>query len=219
MKIPTRLLIVTSSAALLVLLYQRQQSDPVFASTSPASAVSPAVASATTGSASNQSPVPAPNAREALPANQAAAVPAPTALPAVPDNIKDLNQMADGPFPLPARMAVLSKLMMDAPPDLAKAAAVRSVFVVRNADYASQLQPLLVAGEMKREALDVLSLNLYDRPLEIQLPALAAIRDRAGHPLHAMASDALVFHLKDKGHASGETLAQNVRAYLTPPAP
>ena len=137
----------------------------------------------------------------------------------MPQNTRELNQLADGPLPLSSKMEVLAKLMMTGPPEQAKAAAVRSVFIVKNADYTSHLQPLLVAGDVKREALEVLSLNLYDRPLEIQLPTLAAMRGRTGHPLEPMAADALVFHLKKKGNTTGGTLDQNIKDYLTPPSP
>ena len=78
----------------------------------------------------------------------------------MPQNTRELNQLADGPLPLSSKMEVLAKLMMTGPPEQAKAAAVRSVFIVKNADYTSHLQPLLVAGDVKREALEVLSLNL-----------------------------------------------------------
>ena len=64
--------------------------------------------------------------------------------------------------------------------------------------------------------MEVLSLNLYDRPLDVLLPIWAAIRERPGHPLHSAAADGLEFHLKEKVAASGPQLAQVIEEYLTP---
>jgi hypothetical protein len=128
----------------------------------------------------------------------------------------EFNAFADSPKPLAEKMAVFSRRMREAPPQQAKAAAVRAVFLVKNADFTSQLQPLVVAGDVKPEALEVLSLNLYDRPLDLLLPVWAVIRDRPGHPLHEAAADGLEFHLKDKAAASGPQLAQVIKEYLSP---
>lgn len=217
MKQSVHVLFATAAIAFLVLLCVREQPRPVApAPESGLVSALPIPPAAAAGPPVNQSLAPNPAPAEA----KAIATPPPgPELPPIPRTTKELNQLADSALPLSTRMAVLAKLMMEAPPEQAKAAAIRSVFIVRNVDYTSQLQPLLVAGEVKPEALEVLSLNLYDRPLEMQLPALAAIRDRAGHPLREMATDALVFHLKDKGNASGEALARGVKDYLSPPPP
>lgn len=211
MKLPFRLLLTAAFAASLVLLITWKPSKPVATSDSAAAAAPPGILPAADSSHPSISQPPA--APSTLPP-----VGSP-ALTQVPRTIQELNQLADSPLPLPDRIAILTKVMKEAPPEQAKAAAVRSVFVVKNTDYNTYLEPLLLSGEVKPEALEVLSLNLYDRPLEVQLPLLAAIRSRTGHPLREMATDALKFHLKDGANANGEALAQVVKDYLRQPNP
>jgi hypothetical protein len=134
----------------------------------------------------------------------------------MPRTTSELNAFADSPRPVADKMSVFARMMREAPPEQAKAAAVRAIFIVKNSDFTAQLQPLIVAGDVKPEALEVLGLNLYDRPLDLLLPAWALIRDRPGHPLHDAAADGLEFHLRDKAAASGTQLTQVIKEYLTP---
>ncbi|HEX2746401.1 MAG TPA: hypothetical protein VHM91_00270, partial [Verrucomicrobiales bacterium] len=144
--------------------------------------------------------------------------PAPPAGIVIPRTNSELNTFADSPRPLGEKISVLYKMMRDGPPEQAKAAAIRAIFIVKNADFVSQLRPLIVAGEVKPEALEVLSLNLYDRPLDLLLPTWALIRDRPGHPLHEAAADGLAFHLKEKAGLGSSQLAQVIQEYLKVPA-
>lgn len=219
MQTPLRLLLVAACAAILIWVYTKARPAPVASIPYVAAKAVSSTTSTVSIAPSDQSPALQRTPPSSQPAHSGALSATATNLPPAPKNNKELNELADGPLPLSTKMAVLGDLMRKAPPEQAKAAAVRSVFIVRNADYVTQLQPLLVSGEIKREALEVLSLNLYDRPLEIQLPALAAMRNRVGHPLEQVVADALVFHLKDKGTATGDSLAQNIKDYLTPPSP
>lgn len=137
----------------------------------------------------------------------------------LPRTIPELNAFTDGPQSLEEKMSVFTRMMREAPPGQAKAAAVRAVFVVKNADFVTRLQPLILAGDLKPEAMEVLGLNLYDRPLDVLLPVWAAIRTRPEHPLYNAAVDGLEFHLKEKAAASGPQLAQVIKEYLNPPRP
>ena len=153
----------------------------------------------------------------AEPAAPASSLPsAPPAGIVIPRTNSELNAFADSPRPLGEKISVLYKMMQESPPEQAKAAAIRAIFVVKNADFVSQLRPLIVAGNVKPEALEVLSLNLYDRPLDLLLPAWALIRDRPNHPLHEAAVDGLAFHLKEKAGLGSSQLAQVIQEYLHP---
>ncbi len=160
----------------------------------------------------------APGGATTLPGETASTVASPPARPAAdqpsPRTIKDLNTFADSPKPLADKMVVLTRMMREDTPDRAKAAAVRAVYLVKNGDFKEHLLPLILAGDLKQEAMDVLGLNLYDRPLDVLLPSWALIRDRPGHPLQAAAADGLEFHLKEK--AAGGDLTQVIRDYLKP---
>ncbi|HWB03397.1 MAG TPA: hypothetical protein VG796_10255 [Verrucomicrobiales bacterium] len=145
-------------------------------------------------------------------------VPAPATVPnlPLPRTTSELNAFTDGPQSLEEKMSVFTRMMREAPPEQAKAAAVRAVFVVKNADFAARLQPLILAADLKPEAMEVLGLNLYDRPLDVLLPVWAAIRTRPEHPLYHAAVDGLEFHLKEKATASGPQLARVIKEYLHP---
>ena len=112
-------------------------------------------------------------------------------------------------------MRVFTEMMQNGTPDQAKTAAVRAIFVVKNKDYATQLQPIVLQGKVKPEALEVLALNLYERPLDVLLPAWAQILEQPNHPLAAAAADGLEFHLKEKATARGPALAQAIKECLT----
>ena len=130
----------------------------------------------------------------------------------------ELNQLADGPLDLRGKMKVLGSMMREATGAEAAAAAQRAIFVVKNADYREHLQPLLLEGNLKPEALEVLGLNAYDRPLDILLPLWAEIRQRPGHPLQAAAADGLEFHLGEMAGKEGDGLAEAIRGKLQPDA-
>ncbi len=142
--------------------------------------------------------------------------PPPSPLPAT---TQALNELADSAEPLDRKMEALTTVMTSGSSDMARAAAVRSLYLVRNSDFTARLQPLILAGKIKPEAMEVLSLNLYDRPLDQFLPTLAMILDRPAHPLREMAADGLAFHLKNKAAATGPALALAVQQYLTTPTP
>ena len=125
--------------------------------------------------------------------------------------------MADGPLPLPDKIQRLAAMMRDGSPADARAAAVRAVFIVKNPDFTAHLQPLLLDSAIRREAMDVLALNAYDRPLEVLLPLWAAIAERPEHPLHDAARDGLAFHLGPAAEATGPALADAIRRRLGPP--
>lgn len=128
----------------------------------------------------------------------------------------ELNQLADGPLDLRGKMKVLGSMMREASGAEAAAAAQRAIFVVKNADYREHLQPLLLEGNVKPEALEVLGLNAYDRPLDILLPLWAEIRQRSGHPLQAAAADGLEFHLGEMAGKEADGLAEAIRGKLQP---
>ena len=128
----------------------------------------------------------------------------------------ELNQLADGPLDLRGKMKVLGAMMREASGADAAAAAQRAIFIVKNADYREHLQPLLLEGNVKPEALEVLGLNAYDRPLDILLPLWAEIRQRGGHPLQAAAADGLEFHLGEMSTKEGDGLAEAIRGKLQP---
>lgn len=134
----------------------------------------------------------------------------------LPKTAAELNALADGPLPLVSKMEVLSRLMHQGAPAEAKAAAVRSVFIVKNAQYKEALLPLLLDSTLKPEAMIVLGMNLHERPLEVLLPSWIALRDQPNHPLHEEAMDAVRFHLKDKADLTGSALADAVKECLTP---
>jgi hypothetical protein len=113
-------------------------------------------------------------------------------------------------------MKVLGAMMREASGADAAAAAQRAIFIVKNADYREHLQPLLLEGNVKPEALEVLGLNAYDRPLDILLPLWAEIRQRGGHPLQAAAADGLEFHLGEMSTKEGDGLAEAIRGKLQP---
>lgn len=136
-------------------------------------------------------------------------------MPAIPRNTGELNTFADGPLPLPDKMRVFAELMQNGTPEQAQASAMRAIFVVKNQDFAAHLQPLIVQGKVKPEAMDVMALNLYDRPLHLLLPAWAQILEQPHHPLAAAAADGLEFHLKEKAAARGPALAQAIRECLS----
>lgn len=141
-------------------------------------------------------------------------------LTTVPKTVAELNEFADGDLPLPEKMEVLGKLMKEASPAIAREAAVRSLFIVRNPDYVSQLRPLILANSIKPEAMDVLGLNLYDRPMDMMLNTWALIREQPEHPLFAAASDGLTFHLGDKAGAPASQMTQVIHDHMhRPPAP
>jgi hypothetical protein len=132
----------------------------------------------------------------------------------LPHTTAELNALADGPLPVPDKMRLLAALMRSGTPEQAKAAAMRAVFIVKNADFVAQLQPLVVQGGLKPEAMDVLALNLYDRPLNLLLPVWGQILENPGHPLASAAADGLEFHLKEKASARGAVLAQAIKDCL-----
>lgn len=130
----------------------------------------------------------------------------------------ELNQLADGPLDLRGKMKVLGSMMREASGAEAAAAAQRAIFIVKNADYREHLQPLVLEGNLKPEALEVLGLNVYDRPLDILLPLWAEIRQRSEHPLRAAAADGLEFHLGEMAGREGDGLAEAIRGKLEPGA-
>ena len=71
----------------------------------------------------------------------------------------------------------------------------------------------ITRGE-KLTTMQVLGLNLHDRPVEQTLPLFASIVNTPGHPLRAEAVDTLRFHLHEKADATGAALAQNIEAWL-----
>lgn len=133
-----------------------------------------------------------------------------------PKTTTELNALADGPLPLANKMDILGKLMRQGTPAEAKAAAVRSVFIVKNGQYKESLLPLLLDSSLKPEAMIVLGMNLHERPLEVLLPSWIALRDQPNHPLHEEAMDAVRFHLKEKADLTGPALAEALKEYLTP---
>jgi hypothetical protein len=146
----------------------------------------------------------------------AVSAPASPALVNLPTSTKELNALADGTLPLTQKMELLGRMMRGSNQEQAKAAAMRSVFIVKNAAYRECLQPLLLDATLNAAALTVLALNLHERPLDVMLPCWIAIRDQPGHPLHDEASDVLEFYLKNDAAKSGAELAHALQRYLTP---
>ena len=141
-------------------------------------------------------------------------LPSPAPAPAAPKNVRELNQLADGPLPLHEKVRMLTGLMSSGPPDIARAAAVRAVFVVKNADYTAILGPVLQENRIRPEAMEVLALNLYDRPLDVRLSLWARLAELPQHPLAQEAVDGLEFHLREKSSLRGPSLAQAIKECL-----
>jgi hypothetical protein len=132
----------------------------------------------------------------------------------LPKTMAELNAFSDGPLPLPDKIQTLTVLMRTGTAEQARAAAIRAIFIVRNADFTTHLQPLVVQGGLKPEAMEVLALNLYDRPLDVLLPAWAQIVEQPNHPMASAATDGLEFHLKEKASARGPALALAIKECL-----
>ena len=207
-------LLIGGAAALTAAYLILRRSDPITspATTLPDAAQAP-VATAPVNPATS-------TATTSVATTPAAPVPA-TASPAspLPRTVAELNATADGPLPLADKMQLLAAMMRDGSSADARAAAVRAVFIVRNPDFAVHLQPLVLEAAVRREAMDVLALNVYDRPLEVLLPLWAAIAERPAHPLHDAARDGLAFHLGSAADASGPALADAIRRRLDPARP
>jgi hypothetical protein len=154
--------------------------------------------------------------RPAAVTGPAATATAPAAPFKLPATRSELNQLADGPMDLAGKMKVLGVMMRESAGPDAAAAAQRAIYIVKHRDYREHLQPLLISGDIKPEALEVLSLNAYDRPLDILLPLWSEIRQRSGHPLQAAAADGLEFHLGEASAMEGDGLAEAIRGKLQP---
>jgi len=98
---------------------------------------------------------------------------------------------------------------------MAAAAAARAVAIVGNSQHASHLRALLTDAGIRPEAMEVLTLNLYSRPMDVMLPAWAAIVESPGHPKAVEAAETLEFYLKEKSAGRGEALQKAVRQYLS----
>ena len=146
-----------------------------------------------------------------------AAEPAPQSRAAVPllRTPQELNQLADGSKPLEEKIGALVGVMTSGEPELARAAAVRAVFVVKNKDFRALLEPVILGNRIRPEAMEVLSLNMYDRPLDVRLPLWARIAETSGHPLESAAIDGLEFHLREKSSSRGPALAQAIKECLS----
>lgn len=197
------ILIALVFCLLLILWKQKEQVTSSQPPQSPVAATIPA--EQTTSANPTTSPQTAPTSTSASAASSQ-----------MPKTAAELNALADGPLPLVSKIEVLSRLMHQGAPAEAKAAAVRSVFIVKNAQYKETLLPLLLDSSLKPEAMIVLGMNLHERPLEVLLPSWIALRDQPNHPLHEEAMDAVRFHLKEKADLTGPALADAVKEYLTP---
>ena len=189
-----------------VLLILWKQKEQVTSSQSPQS---PAAATIPAEQTTSANPTTSPQTAPPSTSNSAGSI-------QMPKTAAELNALADGPLPLANKMDILSRLMHHGTPAEAKAAAVRSVFIVKNGQYKETLLPLLLDSSLKPEAMIVLGMNLHERPLEVMLPSWIALRDQPNHPLHEEAADAVRFHLKEKADLTGPALADAVKEYLTP---
>ena len=189
-----------------LLLILWKQKEPATTSASQQTPVAAAIPTEPNTSANPSTPLPT------VPTSASSS----TASIPLPKTAAELNALADGPLPLSNKMEVLSRLMRQGTPADAKAAAVRSVFIVKNGQYKETLLPLLLDSSLKPEAMIVLGMNLHERPLEVMIPSWIALRDQPNHPLHEEAMDAVRFHLKEKADLTGPALAEALKEYLTP---
>lgn len=123
--------------------------------------------------------------------------PVPSPLPALPAvaTVKDLNSLADGPWPVADKVAALTEIMRrPGGGDLPQQAAQRLVWLVKDGDYQALMAPLALDASMPAPVLDAIALNIHSRRLEVVQPLLERLAATPGHPLATEAAETLEFH-------------------------
>ncbi len=134
-----------------------------------------------------------PQSTAATPAPPATAAPLPP-LPAI-QTLKDLNTIADGPWPVAEKIRLLTAAARLAnPSNMPSEAAKRLVFIVKDADYPALMAPVLFDPQMPVEVLESIALNMHSRPPEVVKPLLERLAASPDHPLHIEATETLAFH-------------------------
>ena len=123
--------------------------------------------------------------------------PATAAIPPPPEihTAKDLNVLADGPWPVAEKVRLLSAAARITHPDnMAGEAAKRLVWIVKDSDYAALMTQVIFDPQTPREALETIALNIHSRSLETVKPILERLAVSPDHPLHSEAADTLAFY-------------------------
>ena len=86
--------------------------------------------------------------------------------------------------------------------------------ITPSAQFQKSLVPVIMDAGCPPELLDVLLLNLYERPLDQRLAAWAGIVRSPSHPAKEMALEGLRFHLGDAANATDSELDKAISKHL-----